>query len=132
MKIHYVNYNKNTGEIISAGSGAAMHLDSVKNNEYGYLELKGDHRLHYVNLETEKLVDKIKFPVSINKTEILADGVDSAVISGIPAGTNARVGDDFYVVNDGILEITSDIPETIRVTLKHINYLREGVTIEST
>ncbi len=122
MKIHYVNYDKDTGEIIFTGSGAAIHLDSVKNNEYGYLEVEGDHRLHYVDLETKELRDKIPFDLTVNEM----------TISGIPVGTNARVGDDFYIVDDGILEITSDIPETIRITLKHVNYLKEGLSIEST
>lgn len=122
MKIYYVNYDKDTGEIISAGSGAAMHLDSVKNNQYGYLEVEGDHRLHYVNLETEELRDKIPFDLTVN----------GMTISGIPVGTSVRVEDDFYIVDDGVLEVTSDIPETIRIILKHVNYLKEVLSIEST
>jgi hypothetical protein len=58
---------------------------------------------------------------TLDKTTIIADGLDTATLSGIPAGSSVRVTDSNgttdYTVNDGAMEITADEPGTITITV---------------
>lgn len=57
--------------------------------------------------------------VSIDKTEIAADGIDKATVSEIPLGATVFVDD---VPSDHIghtLELTSDMPATYRIKIEH-------------
>lgn len=58
---------------------------------------------------------------TLTKTTITADGTDSTVLSGIPTGSVVRItrpdARSEQVVDDGSLEITSDAPCRIRITV---------------
>ena len=55
-------------------------------------------------------------PIVIDKTEIAADGSDTANISGIPVGTDVYINGEFYdTVNDGVGTIKSTIPKAFNL-----------------
>lgn len=69
---------------------------------------------------------------SIDKIMIAADGVGQSVVLGIPAGSSLTVnGIDYGEVNDGQVEITSDVPGALVVVLSLFPYLDYEVTINA-
>lgn len=58
----------------------------------------------------------------VSKTTILANGTDSLSISSVPAGAAVSImdanGQHQYKVDDGILEITSDVVGSFRITIE--------------
>ena len=78
------------------------------------------------------IVDKAAFSLTINKTEITADGIDEAIISGIPAGTTVTWPDSQSdEVTDGVVEFAVDLPGNYTLTFTAIPYLDQEVTIEA-
>ncbi|WP_043062088.1 hypothetical protein [Brucella anthropi] len=54
---------------------------------------------------------------SISSTEIKADGIDSATITGIPEGAHVRIDGYIYEISGGSLEFTTDHPGTYRISI---------------
>ena len=58
---------------------------------------------------------------TLDKATITANGLDTATLSGIPAGSSVRVTDSNgttdYTVNDGTMEVTADDPGAITITV---------------
>jgi len=78
------------------------------------------------------IVDKAAFSLTINKTEITADGIDEAIISGIPAGTTVTWPDSQSdEVTDGVVEFAVDLPGNYTLTFTAIPYLDQEVVIEA-
>ena len=78
------------------------------------------------------IVDKAAFSLTINKTEITADGIDEAIISGIPAGTTVTWPDSQSdEVTDGVVEFAVDLPGNYTLTFTAISYLDQEVVIEA-
>lgn len=63
--------------------------------------------------ETGQMRGKAPFPVSVSNNKI----------EGVPAGTTARVGDETFLVDTGVIELEVDYPEVVRVWMSHIRYL---------
>jgi len=78
------------------------------------------------------IVDKAAFSLTINKTEITADGINEAIISGIPAGTTVTWPDSQSdEVTDGVVEFAVDLPGNYTLTFTAIPYLDQEVVIEA-
>lgn len=85
---------------------------------------------HYV--ENDALAQKQPFPFTINTTEIVADGNDTATISGVPVGTQVEWHDgQIDIVNDGVVELATDLPRTYTLRFTAVPYLDQEVTIEA-
>lgn len=79
-----------------------------------------------------KIMAKQQFSLSINKSIITADGVDTITIDNIPNDTTVTWWDGQQdIINDGILEITSDFEGEYRIILDHPHYLQETLTFEA-
>lgn len=89
---------------------------------------------HYV-LDGEA-VPRVALP-AFNKTSITANGVDAAIVTGLPNPTQViiRRGTEVQsaTVTDGVLEIASEAPGAIVVTLRADapQYLHTEVTIHA-
>lgn len=77
-------------------------------------------------------VPKIPMPVSLSPQSIKANGKAIATISGIPADTQAQFRGQAVIVNDGLLEISIDLPGDYAVSLSHPLYLPAQVIIHAT
>ena len=85
---------------------------------------------HYI--DNGQLSTKLALPLSINKSIIAADGVDTITINNIPADTIITWWDDQQdIITDGILEITSDLEGEYKIILDHPHYLQETLTFEA-
>jgi len=77
--------------------------------------------------------DILVSPCTINKTTILADGVDEAIITNIPVGTTLYALEDGAVtVDDGEFIITSAVKKTIVVVAVSTGYEEYRETIYAT
>ena len=65
-------------------------------------------------VEAGVLRQRLPMPITLSRTEIAADGINEAVLAGIPAGAIVTV-DGEPVAHDGALEISSAMPATYHV-----------------
>jgi len=83
-------------------------------------------------IEDDLVVEKQPFPFQIDKPQILADGNDTVTISNVPVGTMIIWHDGQEdVVNDGQVQLSTDLPGTYTLTFDAVPYLEQEVTIEA-
>lgn len=92
----------------------------------------GSHKTHYVDVSQNPVVVTTKQanPITADKTQITADGVDAVTFSNVPAGTIAR-GEQDISVDDGVLVMTCDTEITFRVRFIHPAYVEAEFAIEA-
>ncbi len=66
-----------------------------------------------------KVVARATFPSTWSTTSIAADGVDLAVLSGVPVGTEVIVDGVSHAVDDGDFEMSASTPGAYRVQARH-------------
>lgn len=130
----YVIYYTSTGEIKNVGEG---NLAQIKEYPYpeglAWLEIPEwiDHN-NYVDLSDLSVRQKTVMSIAVSALTILADGNDTATITGIPAGTEVMWPDgQTDIVNDGEVRLSVDLPGTYTLRFSAIPYLDEEVTIEA-
>ena len=131
MRVFYNKYDPLTGEIIGRQlvssfeppTGDDLTLDS--GNKL-IVRVKGDSpHTHYVVLgDPDAVQARPVSAMSIDKVAISADGVDEAIIIGIPVGSTASIVEDgeeeSLVITDGTLEISTELPGTISVRIADV------------
>lgn len=83
---------------------------------------------HYLD-GNDLAADKVAISFTVDKQTIDADGVDQAVISGLPSGTIMTIDDDSEVETGGIITFSVDLAGTYQLTLTHSNHLNTDLTI---
>jgi hypothetical protein len=76
-----------------------------------------------------KVVARSTFPGGWDKTEIAADGVDTATLADVPIGTEVIVDGTAYAVDDGSFELVASTAGAYHVEAKHPRYMWEAWTI---
>ncbi|MBY5962096.1 hypothetical protein [Marinobacter nauticus] len=100
-------------------------------NSY-YIQIADDLDDSNAYVRDGKIMAKQQFSLSINKSIITADGVDTITITNIPADTLVTWWDGQQdIITDGILEITSDLEGEYKIILDHPHYLQESLTFEA-
>ena len=78
------------------------------------------------------IVDKAAFSLTINKTEITADGIDEAIISGIPEGVQVEWPDgQTDIVTGGEIRFSVDLAGTYTFRFTAVPYLDQEIAIEA-
>lgn len=70
-----------------------------------------------------KVLARATFPGTWSTTSIIADGVDVAVLSGVPVGTEVIVDGVSHVVDDGDFEMAATTPGAYRVQARHPRFI---------
>lgn len=85
--------------------------------------------------DAEALVARQDIPLATDKDSIVADGIDTAVVTGIPEGATVLVkggGSSTEAHPDGgSIELVSSIPGTLVVMVEHHRYRSGRIEIES-
>lgn len=77
-------------------------------------------------------VPRQPFDLHIDKPQIVADGNDTVTISNVPAGTSITWHDGQEdAVNDGQVQLSTDLPGAYTLIFDAVPYLRQEVTIEA-
>lgn len=129
----YSTYKKSNGQFVNWHRGPERSLAGLTETpEVGHLPGWHDGAAYYVvpSLEGPIITPRPAMPCTVSGTQIPADGVTQAVISGVPAGAKATVDGQSLTIDDGTLEVVSDYPGTIRVRLSLFPYLDWEVSID--
>ena len=94
----------------------------IKNYE-GYVS--GDK--HYIDILTTNVMQKAVLAVNANKAEILSNGIDELILSGLP---NCKIFDglNYHIVTDGEFVITRDMPGSYKLIIKSTQFLDHTFT----
>lgn len=79
-----------------------------------------DDRIHYV-LDGQ-LVERPTLDPDVRKTEIRADGVDEAIISGLPPSITLKVDDEDVTIPDGVFAFSAIEKGTYVVECRQFPY----------
>lgn len=78
------------------------------------------------NLSSLYVLDGVATPrpslTGFDKTAILADGADTAILSGLPNPCTILINGQEHIVTGGTLELDADYPGTYRVEIRHFPY----------
>lgn len=102
----FVVYQEATGRIIRSCFGIMAHQQPQTG--YAILQGEGNDRDDYVLVGA--IAPRPDHGITIDKTEITADGIDIATIAGIPAGSVVRINDEAATVEGSSLELGADHP----------------------
>lgn len=84
--------------------------------------------LYYV--ESGEILEKGLLQVSWNKTSILANGVDEAILSNLPIPCTVYVDTDEYRVLDGSFEFSSEFKGFYSIKVVHPKFIKSSWEIE--
>ena len=134
MTLTYLVYALSTGHVHYKGFGpqelVAIHdygsgLEWMQSNDE-------DPSTVYIELGTYLIKDKTAFLFIISTAQIVADGIDETLISGIPAGTQVQWPDgQTDIVADGEIRFSVDLPGTYTFRFTAVPYLDQEITIEA-
>lgn len=125
-------YNITTGNIERVYNGPEHEAQLQPGPGEGVIAIPAalDDSTAYV--QNDAVVAKQPFPFTVSATQIIADGIDEAVITGIPAGTTVTWPDgQTDEVTDGEVAFSVDLAGTYTLRFSAIPYLDQEVTIEA-
>lgn len=122
------------GEIKGWVEGSPDSMGSWIEPGQSFFEVQefGDSDQVYVDVATEELIPRPLMGISVGSLQIDADNVDSCNITGIPAGTMAILRgpvEGESEINDGTLEITTDVSGGYMIRLENFPYQVEEMTL---
>lgn len=130
--MNYIVFNS-IGEILRTGMCADTDLELQAHENEFVIEGTANDSIHRINLGTLEVENKTELLTSINKTSILADGIDSVIISNIPENTRVDIAGEVpgWVVDDGTFEMTVDTAGTYKIKAIHPLYLPKEYIINA-
>lgn len=103
-------------ELAQAGAGEAVILSAFP--------FDTPQETHKVDLASGELVPLEAMALTVDKTTIAADGIDTATISGVPAGALLWINDVLNgPIADGLVAFSAEDPGTYRLQLTMPGYL---------
>ena len=83
-------------------------------------------------VDNGQLKDRQGFELLLSAAQIVANGTDEAIISGIPAGVQVQWPDgQTDIVMDGEINFSVDLPGNYTLTFTAVPYLDQEVVIEA-
>jgi hypothetical protein len=137
---HYLVYNIN-GKIIKYGSCTdGFEIDQAMSDEE-YVLLEQFRENTYVNPSTSAVIDKSAMPSILNKSSVVANGVDEIIVSNLENPTDALVQKflnneyyniEQYEVADGDFEISFEDEGSYKITLSSLHFLDKEYIVTAT
>ena len=78
-----------------------------------------------------KIASRPTLSVRLSKTEILADGDDAAMLSGLPQPCQIEINGAFYDVPDGEISIVTRTPMDYHIRFDHLPYAVWTATVRA-
>ncbi len=130
---NYVTYTPE-GKIGIYGRTDEVTIPEMVRTNHEWIGGVGKAETHYVDTSTTPptLKTKLPFPGTQNKSQILADGIDEWIVTGLPVGSLVTWPDGVIsTIDDGSLEFTVDLPGTYTFKIDPFPYLEEEVSVEA-
>lgn len=127
--MEYFTYDLQTGQILSKGT---VRSKTGITDSPGLKQGACDPATQYWDNALGVLVERPDMGLTINKTQIIADGHDEAVILNIPQGATVTWPDDYrHTLNDGAVVFTIDLAGTYTLTIEKFPFKDEAIEIEA-
>ena len=125
---------KRTGVAMDAGGGASAAASQAEAGEGVLVGVTANPMTQYVDTSSNSVVARPSLILSIDKTTIVADGVDTATITGIPANATFAIPSRKLsgVISDGVLEVTSNVAGAFDVIVELFPFRVWKATIVAT
>jgi hypothetical protein len=135
--INYFVYELATGEIKYDGICMPIVLDSqpLEAGDELIVTTSGGVETSYVDIAAHphQVKTKTAYPLTINKTTIVADGVDQIIITNLLNPTKVTWPDgEETIETDGEASFSLDLAGEYTVTLEAIPYLTEVINVTAT
>lgn len=95
-----------------------------------------DGNFYYVDVSTNPVtvMDRSALVLSINKTEITADGIDEAIISNVPVDSHCRIIKQHETILDsdiidGTVELSTAQTGYYTITITHPEYIKQVIEV---
>lgn len=123
--MRFQSYNPATGRILYSGENTPEIVALLVERGESIIHGEGNDAAHYVDLKQPQPVIRPRPHQSAaqDKAELVADGKDVVVFSGLPVPCTVHIGEHRYVVEDGELEWGTLLPGTYRVRVEAFPYL---------
>lgn len=121
--IEWATFDPETGEIQSTGSSTPEDMKNLVEATQGkhyFVGPKADATLHWIDPVASSLQEKQSMNIQQNGN----------VISGVPNPSSVIIGVEEFLVTDGTIEVTFDMPGTHVVTIKSPRHLTKDVVVE--
>lgn len=135
--IDYVVYQVGTGRIVTSGRATidGARLQARPGCDVLLNAVASDVR-HYVDPASGEIVERAALGMLPSPNTIAADGVDFAIVAGIPVGALCWIRGPVdvapWVESSGQVRITTNVAGTYVLTVDHPRYAVATLTIEAT
>lgn len=109
----------------------AMAQQCVRSNQT-LIEAVADPQNDYVDVATETVMAKQALALALDKDTIVADGIDQAVLSGLPVPFDVEVNGAIVTVSDGTLEISTTDAGVHRICVGSAAYHQQRFKVYAT
>ena len=138
-RVSYIRYRPN-GFIKSQGS--CFEADFIHQSRVGLFVMEIDDvvinaRTHYVDVSGGGPVNHVvalrpAMTLVLDKTSIIANGVDKATLTGIPPDAILHSQGRTQSVSDGTVEITSDFDDALDIVVKAFPFMPTTIRVDAT
>jgi len=124
-KMLFQSYDPKTGRILYSGENIPSIIDLLIERGESIILGEGNDSAHYVDINQSPPVirPRPKQEARCNRTELVADGEDALVLSGLPLPCTVQIGEHRYGVEDGELEWSTLMPGTYYIHVEAFPYL---------
>lgn len=131
--MNILSYEQATGRAVQlaqiADDTVADHISSCSANGWHSIVVEEDLDPNDVWIEAGEVRQKSRMSLGVSKLSILADGTDSADISGVPVYTKVWVAGQHYSVDDGSISFSTNLAGTYVITLVNPRYYTESIEV---
>lgn len=129
----YENDGTDTGRVVRAATATGSdHAAAMLNVGESWIQIPD--RVMPDDYFVDRGVLSVRTPLTVvwDKTSIIANGVDTAVLSGLPNPTTVVVSRNKFTVTDGSFELSAEDVGDYRVFVDSFRHVPEEFTISAT
>jgi hypothetical protein len=126
MTVNAVIYNTE-GLIVRSFSGPANTLTKQAWEDEAVLIGEGNGRYQYVH--QGEILDRPIMPIAMDKVSLVADGVDSITVTGVPVGALVTFGDLQATAEDSTITLMTDFRENTEFSIELFPYQPFRMTV---
>ncbi|MET4636152.1 hypothetical protein [Kaistia defluvii] len=118
-------YHDDAGRITGGVSGAFSpdDLDDLRSRGFSFVVVPGGASMATNYVVDGELVARPVAPIAINRTEIPADKRSKVKITGLPVPCVVHIDGQPVSVEDGLLELTAEMPATYWVVFDQFPFM---------